>query len=207
MKVVAINGSPRQEGNTYLVLKEALAELNRCGIETEMIQLGSMKIDGCVACGACYKAGKCVFGDEDFEKVCNTIYQADGVLIGSPVYYAGIAGTLKSFLDRLYYSSNGKMRHKVGAAIAISRRGGDMTTFDALNKYFLISEMIVAPSYYWNIVHGAKPGEVYEDEEGMSVIKNLSRNMAWILKMKESTKDSVEVPEQYPRKYTNFIRN
>lgn len=206
MKVVAVNGSPNEKGNTYYALNMALEELQLAGIETQMLHIGNLKIEGCIACGACSKTKNCVFGDEKFHSACETIYQADAIILGSPVYYAGVSGTLKCFLDRLYYASNGRMRHKVGAAIAVSRRGGDMTTFDALNKYFLISEMIVAPSYYWNVIHGAVKGEVFEDKEGVSVIRNLARNMAWILKMQEETRDSIPAPEQYPRERTNFIR-
>lgn len=206
MKVVAINGSPNEKGNTYYALNAALEELELEGFETEILQIGKEKIVGCTGCGACKNTNYCVFGDETFKKACKTISEADGILIGSPVYYAGIAGTLKSFLDRFFNANKGDMRHKVGAAIAVSRRGGDMTTFDTINKYFLISEMIVAPSYYWNVIHGAAKGEVLQDAEGISTIKNLARNMAWILKMKEATKDSITPPSQYPRERTNFIR-
>lgn len=206
MKVIAINGSPHEKGNTYTALCVAKQELEANGIEVEIVQLGNKEIMGCRGCGACKKTGQCAFADEFYNETCAKLYAADGVILGSPVYYAGVNGTLKSFLDRCFYQSKGRMRHKVAAALAVSRRGGDMTTVDDLQKYFLISEMIIAPSYYWNVLHGATPGQVLEDKEGISVIANMARNMAWLLKMKESTKDTIPAPEQYPREFTNFIR-
>lgn len=206
MKVIAVNGSPHEKGNTYTALCIAKQELVANGIEVEILQLGNKEIKGCRGCGGCKKTGQCVFADEFFNEACAKLYDADGVIFGSPVYYASMNGTLKSFLDRCYYQSQGRMRHKVGAALAVSRRAGDMTTVDDLQKYFLISEMIIAPSYYWNVLHGATPGEVLEDKEGISVINNMARNMAWLLRMKEATKDNVPEPEQFPREFTNFIR-
>jgi multimeric flavodoxin WrbA len=206
MKVIAVNGSPHEKGNTYTALCIAKQELEAQGIEVEVLQLGKLEFAGCRGCGACSKTGQCVFADDVFNEMCAKFYEADGVILGSPVYYASMNGTLKCFLDRCFYQSKGRMRHKVAAAIAVSRRAGDMTTLDDLQKYFLISEMVIAPSYYWNVIHGAKPGEVLEDKEGVSVVANMARNMAWLLKMKEATKDTVEVPEKYPREWTNFIR-
>lgn len=206
MKVVAVNGSPHEKGNTYTALCIAKQELEAQGIEVEVLQLGKLDFTGCRGCGGCFKTGECVFGDDVFKKSCAKLYEADGIILGSPVYYASMNGSLKCFLDRCFYQSQGRMRHKVAAAIAVSRRAGDMTTFDELLKYFLISEMVIAPSYYWNVIHGGKPGEVLQDKEGVSIIANMARNMSWLLKMKEATKDSVEVPEQYPREWTNFIR-
>ena len=206
LKVIAVNGSPHEKGNTYTALCIAAQELQANGIEVEILNIGNRDIAGCRGCGACKKTGQCVFADEFFNEACRKLYEADGVIIGSPVYYASMNGTLKSFLDRCFYQSKGRMRHKVAAALAVSRRAGDMTTVDEIQKYFLISEMIMAPSYYWNVIHGALPGEVLEDKEGVSVISNMARNMAWILKMKEATKDSIARPEQYPRQFTNFIR-
>lgn len=206
MKVIAVNGSPHEKGNTYTVLCVAKQELEACGIEVEILQLGNRIIPGCRGCGACKKTGQCVFADDFFNEACEKLYAADGVIFGSPVYYAGVNGTLKSFLDRCFYQSKGRMRHKVGAAVAVSRRAGDMTTVDDLQKYFLISEMLIAPSYYWNVVHGAIPGEVLQDKEGISTVCNMARNMAWMIKMKEATQDSVEAPAAYPREFTNFIR-
>lgn len=206
MKVIAVNGSPHEKGNTYTALCIAKQELEAQGMEVEILQIGNREIAGCRGCQACMKTGQCVFADDWFATTCDKLYDADAVILGSPVYYASINGTLKCFLDRCFYQSRGRMRHKVAAAIAVSRRAGDMTTLDDLQKYFLITEMIIAPSYYWNVIHGAKPGEVLEDKEGVSVISNMARNMAWILKMKDATKELVEVPEKYPREWTNFIR-
>lgn len=206
MKVIAVNGSPHEKGNTYTALCVAKQELEAQGIEVEILQLGNEEIAGCRGCQACMKTGQCAFANDWFNEACAKLYEADAVILGSPVYYASMNGTLKCFLDRCFYQSKGRMRHKVGAAIAVSRRAGDMTTLDDLQKYFLITEMVIAPSYYWNVIHGAKPGEVLEDKEGVSVISNMARNMAWLLKMKEATKDTVEVPEKYPREWTNFIR-
>ncbi len=206
MKVIAVNGSPHEKGNTYTALCIAKQELAANGIEVEIVQLGNKAMKGCRGCGNCKKTGQCVFADEFFNEACAKLYDADGVIFGSPVYYASMNGTLKCFLDRCFYQSKGRMRHKVGAALAVSRRAGDMTTIDDLQKYFLISEMLIAPSYYWNVLHGATPGEVLEDKEGISIISNMARNMSWLLKMKEATKDSVPEPEQFPREFTNFIR-
>lgn len=205
MKVIAINGSPKPKGNTYTALKLVCDELESQGIETEILHVGNMEIKGCIGCGRC-KEGHCVFSDENFRNIVDKVHAADGLLLGSPVYYASIAGTMKSFLDRLFFPNNGRMRLKVGASVAVLRRSGGVTTFDQLNNYFLISEMMIAPSYYWNVIHGGAPGEVMQDDEGVSVMKNLGNNMAWMLKVKEFSKDSLPVPEPIPREWTNFIR-
>lgn len=205
MKVIALNGSPKQKGNTYNALYTVCEELNKEGIDTEIIHIGNMDIKGCTSCGRC-SDGFCVHSDDELKSIAERIYAADGLILGSPVYYAGIAGTMKSFLDRLFYASRGRMRLKAGASVAVSRRAGGTNTFDQLNHYFLISEMITVPSYYWNGVFGGAPGEVLNDEEGMSVLCNLARNMAWILKMIEASKDTLPAPAPYPRKWMNFIR-
>ena len=205
MKVIAINGSPKPKGNTYLALKTACDELNRQGIETEIIHVGNLELKGCTSCGAC-KEGYCIFADKELRNIVDKIYEADGLLLGSPVYYSAIAGTMKNFLDRLFYPNRGRLRLKVGASIAVLRRSGGVATFDQLNNYFLISEMLIAPSYYWNVIHGAKPGEVEQDLEGISVIKNLANNMAWMLNIKEFSKEQHPVPEPLERARTNFIR-
>lgn len=206
MKIIAVNGSPKKEGNTATALNIALEELNSHGIETELLHIGNEKITGCMGCGACKKTGRCAFADEKFQEWCNKLYEADGMILGSPVYYANLSGTMKCFLDRLFFSSQGRFRHKVGAALSVARRSGEICTFDALNKYFLISEMLVAPSYYWTSAHGGTPGQITEDKEGVTVIQNMARNMAWILKMKENTKDTLTPPTAVPREHTGFIR-
>lgn len=205
MKVIAINGSPKPKGNTYLALKTVCDELEKQNIETEIIHIGNMELKGCISCGRC-KDGHCHYSDDTLRGIVERIYSADGLLLGSPVYYAGIAGTMKSFLDRLFFASAGKLRLKVGASVAVLRRSGGVATFDQLNNYFLISEMLIAPSYYWNAVHGGAPGEVLQDYEGISVIKNLANNMAWMLKIKEYSKDALPVPVPVERDWTNFIR-
>jgi len=205
MKVIAINGSPKPKGNTFLTLKTVCDELAIQNIESEIIHVGNMDLKGCIGCGQC-KGGHCLFSDDKMKEIVNKIYEADGLLIGSPVYYSGIAGTLKCFLDRLFYPNQGRMRLKVGAAIAVLRRSGGVATFDQLNHYFLISDMMIAPSNYWNVVHGAAPGEVLQDEEGISVMKDLASNMAWMLQIKEFSKEAHPIPAPTPRSRTNFIR-
>ncbi len=205
MKVIAINGSPKPKGNTYMALKTVCDELENQGIETEILHVGNMEIKGCIGCGRC-KEGQCVFSDEQLRGIVDKVHAADGLLLGSPVYYAGIAGTMKSFLDRLFFPNRGELRLKVGASIAVPRRSGGVTTFDQLNNYFLISEMMITPSYYWNVIHGGTPGEVTQDNEGMSVLRNLANNMAWMIKVKDYCKDTIPVPDPVPREWTNFIR-
>lgn len=205
MKVIAINGSPKPKGNTYLALNTVCEELKRQDIDTEIIHVGNLEMKGCIACGRC-KEGRCVHSDEKLLEIADKVYTADGLILGSPVYYASIAGTMKSFLDRLFYPNGGRLRLKVGASIAIPRRSGGITTFDQLNNYFLISEMLIAPSFYWNVIHGGAPGEITQDLEGISVLNNLANNMAWMLKMKECSKDILPVPTAVKRDWTNFIR-
>lgn len=205
MKVIAVNGSPRPKGNTYQALKVVCDDLNKEGIETKILQVGNLNINGCISCGRC-KDGYCIHNDDILDTMINEIYEADGLLLGSPVYYSGITGTMKCFLDRLFFASHGRMRHKAGASITIPRRSGGMPAFEQLNNYFLISEMLVVSSYYWNVIHGGKPGEVLEDSEGIAVLKNLAKNLSWVIKMKEATKNTLPAPEPYPRSWMNFIR-
>ena len=209
MKVVLVNGSPKAEGNTYLACKTVADVLQKEGIETEIIEIGHKDIPGCMACNGCMKGAGCVHADADFKAWAETLYAADGVIFATPVYYSGINGTFKSFLDRVFFSARGSWRHKIGAGIAVVRRLGGMTAFEQLNAYFLISEMLIAPTFYWNVAYGAAPGEVLQDGEGMSLLQNLGRNMAWMLKMKEQTKATVPPPPPLPmteRVRTNFIR-
>lgn len=205
MKVIAINGSPKPKGNTYFALKTVCESLEQQQIETEILHIGNLDIKGCIGCGRC-RDGQCHYSDEVLREMVDKIHKADGILLGSPVYYASIAGTMKSFLDRLFYPNQGRMRLKVGASIAVPRRSGGVTTFDQLNNYFLISEMVVAPSYYWNVIHGGAHGEVLKDAEGMSGLKNLANNMAWLLKIKNYSKDVYPLPDMAERSWTNFIR-
>lgn len=204
MKVIAINGSPKENGNTYTALKEACTELEKNGIETEIIRIGNMNLTGCKACGYCSAhGGKCVFND-GLNEIADKIKAADGLIIGSPVYYAGINGTVKSFLDRLYYTSSASMRFKPAASIVALRRSGGVAAMEEINRFFLFSEMMITPTRYWSVVHGRTPGEAAQDEEGMQIARNIGCNMAYLLKMKGASQ--IPVPEAEPKISTSFIR-
>ena len=205
MKVIAINGSPHPEGNTAQSLRRACAELEKAGIETEIITVGNKAISGCKACGACSKLGKCAFGDNDgLNEIGMKMSEADGIIIGSPVYYAGINGTLKSFLDRVFYTYGSKFRMKPAAAVVALRRGGAIDAYHTINNYFGITEMLVVPSMYWNAVHGAAQGECQQDAEGMQLMEAIGRNMAHLLKMQAES--NVPVPEKLQKIKFNYIR-
>lgn len=205
MKVLLINGSPKETGNTAFALEQMAEVFAAENIETETIQVGSQLIRGCQGCGACYKLGKCVI-DDMVNEAAEKLAQADGMVVGSPVYYASPNGTLISFLDRLFYSNSADLRMKVGASIVCARRGGTTAAMDVLNKYFTISQMPVASSTYWNIIHGAKPGQAAEDAEGIRTMRNLAKNMAYMMKAFAAAKDTVALPENEPKAFTNFIR-
>ncbi|MFM2291230.1 MAG: hypothetical protein RIS29_1043 [Bacteroidota bacterium] len=211
MKVVAINGSPRKEGNTATSLKRFGERLNAHGIEFESILIGNKAIHGCIGCGKCRenKNDSCGIKNDALNELIPTIKEADGLLIASPVYYSGIAGTMKSFLDRLFYvsGSNGNyFRHKVGAALCSLRRSGGSHTLDGLYHYLTYAEMMVATSNYWNIIHGGAPGQAAEDMEGIQIVDVLADNMAWMLKMREATRHTVPAPEPQQKVMMNFIR-
>ena len=205
MKVLLINGSPKEKGNTAFALEQMAEVFAAENIETETIQVGSQLIRGCQGCGACYKLGKCVI-DDMVNEAAEKLAQADGMVVGSPVYYASPNGTLISFLDRLFYSNSADLRMKVGASIVCARRGGTTAAMDVLNKYFTISQMPVASSTYWNIIHGAKPGQAAEDAEGIRTMRNLAKNMAYMMNAFAAAKDTVALPENEPKAFTNFIR-
>lgn len=205
MKVLMLNGSPRANGNTALALKELEKVFAAEGIEVETVQLGNKPIRGCVACGGCYKAGRCVL-DDSLEELAAKFQEADGLVVASPVYYASANATLIAALDRLFYSTRFDKTMKVGASIAVARRGGCSATFDQLNKYFTISGMPVASSRYWNSVHGAAPGEAQQDEEGLLTMRTLARNMAFLMKSIALGKEKYGLPEKEKGKMTNFIR-
>lgn len=205
MKVLMINGSPRPDGNTTLALKEMEQVFAKNGIETETIQIGMKDIRGCIACGSCYEKGKCIFNDA-VNETAPKFAEADGLVIASPVYYASANGTLVSFLDRLFYSSHFDKTMKVGAAVAVARRGGCSATFDELNKYFTISGMPIASSCYWNSVHGRLSGEAAEDGEGLYTMRTLAENMTFLMKSIALGKEKYGLPEKGPRVATNFIR-
>ena len=206
MKVILVNGSPKEKGCTYRALSEVSAELNKNGIHTEIFHIGAEPLSGCMGCGGCSKTGECVFGDA-VNRFAELAAQADGFVFGSPVHYAAASGALTSFLDRAFYSAGGKMRGKVGASVVSCRRGGASAAFDQMNKYFTINSMPVVSSQYWNQVHGNTPEEVEQDLEGLQTMRTLAKNMAWLLKCIELGKRSgITVPEQEAKVKTNFIR-
>ncbi|MBQ6850037.1 MAG: flavodoxin family protein [Oscillospiraceae bacterium] len=205
MKVLLISGSPRKEGNTAIALNEMVKVFEKEGIETEIMHIGGKDIRGCIACGKCRQLGHCVFDDAVVE-AGKKLAQADGLVVGSPVYYASANGTVTSFMDRLFYSNSSDLRMKVGAAIAVARRGGQTTTFDQLNKYFTISGMPVASGQYWNGVHGSAPGEAEQDSEGLQQMRTLASNMAFLMKSIALGKDKFGLPEREAPQRMNFIR-
>ncbi|MBE6669055.1 MAG: flavodoxin family protein [Ruminococcaceae bacterium] len=205
MKVLLINGSPKPNGNTAISLREMETVFREEGIEVETVRVGSEAIRGCTACGFCHRNGKCVFDDIVNETVPK-FEECDGIVVASPVYYASANSTLTAFLDRLFYSSGFDKTMKVGASVAVARRGGLSATFDQLNKYFTISGMPVASSQYWNSVHGGAPGDALEDEEGLQTMRTLARNMTFLMKSIALGKEKYGLPEKEKHKWTNFVR-
>ena len=204
MKVLMLNGSPRTEGNTAIALKEMERIFEAEGIEVKTVQIGARDIRGCIACTSCKKTGKCVFDDE-VNDIAADFESADGLVVASPVYYASANATLIACLDRLFYSTGFDKTMKVGAAVAVARRGGCSATFDELNKYFTISGMPVASSQYWNSVHGRLPGEASEDGEGLQTMRTLARNMAFLMKSIALGKEKYGLPKREESIVTNFI--
>ena len=204
MKVLLLNGSPRKEGNTWTALNHMKETFDTQGVEAEIVQVGSKMLTGCHACGACGKTGKCII-DDGANEIIDKMKEADAIVLGSPVYYASVNGTFKGFLDRAFILAGKSMRYKVGASVVAMRRGGGSATFDELNKYFFISQMIVAGSSYWNSVHGGAPGECTEDKEGLQTVRQLAKNISYILKLQENGKN-VKIPEDEPKICTNFIK-
>ena len=205
MKVLLINGSPKPKGNSGLALEEMVKVFAEEGVETEVICVGNQAIRGCVACGSCGKLGKCVF-DDAVNEIAAKLGDCDGLVVASPVYYASANGTLTAFLDRLFYSTRFDKRMKVGASVAVARRGGCSATFDQLNKYFTISGMPLASSQYWNSVHGSLPGQAEQDLEGLQTMRTLARNMSFLMKSIALGKEQFGIPEREKGQYTNFIR-
>lgn len=207
MKVIILNGSPKPEGNTATALHEVETTLNKQGIETEWIHVGHRQIHGCIACNKCWETNVCCFGDI-VNEISDKMDNADGIVVGSPVYFASASGTLLSLLDRLFYSSLHKdWTMKVGASVAVARRGGATATMDVLNKYFLKTNMPVVPSQYWTIAHGTSPGEVLQDEEGMQTMRQLALNMAFMIKsirLGMETYGSPKIKEELVK--THYIR-
>ena len=205
MKVLLVNGSPRKEGNTALALKEMEKVFATEGIETVTVQVGSQNVRGCIACGKCRELGKCVF-DDVVNEYAKVFEECDGIVVGSPVYYASANATLIAFLDRMFYSTRFDKTMKVGASVVVARRGGLSSTFDELNKYFTISGMPVASSQYWNSVHGGAPGQAAEDAEGMQTMRTLAKNMSFLMKSIQLGKEKYGLPEKEAHVWTNFVR-
>jgi multimeric flavodoxin WrbA len=207
MNVLLINGSPHEYGCTHTALAEAGSALNASGIGTTRFHIGNRAISGCAACYACRKTDYCAFGDAANDCI-DLIRGADGLIIGSPVYYSSANGALCALLDRVFFAGSQKgFRHKPAAAVVSCRRGGASAAFDRLNKYFTISEMPVVSSQYWNSVHGNTPEEVSRDKEGLQVMRTLGKNMAWMLKNLQNGRAAISPPERETRIATNFIRD
>ena len=205
MKVLILNGSPRKGGNTSIAIDEMVRVFAENGVETEVIEVGDKAVRGCIACKGCYKTGKCVFND-GVNAVADKFRDADGLIVASPVYYASANGTLICFLDRLFYSSHFDKTMKIGASIAVCRRGGASATFDELNKYFTISGMPVVSGQYWNSVHGREKGDAVKDEEGLQTVRGVAKNAVFLMKSIALGKEKFGLPEKEERKYTHFIR-
>ena len=202
-KVLLLNGSPKASGCTATALKEMIPVFEAEGIETELIHIGNKDIRGCIACGSCMKNGRCVFNDL-VNETAPKFEAADGLVVGSPVYYASPNGTVLSFMDRLFYSTRFPKHMKVGAAVVSARRGGNTATFDALNKYFTISGMPVASSTYWNQVHGFTAEDVKKDLEGLQTMRNLARNMSFLIRAIADAKNKYGLPEMEHTSFTSF---
>ena len=202
-KVLLLNGSPHPNGCTATALQEMISVFEAEGIETELIQVGNKNIRGCIACGSCGKTGKCVF-DDLVNEVAPKLEASDGLVVGSPVYYASPNGTILSFMDRLFYSTHFSKHMKVGAAIVSARRGGNTATFDVLNKYFSISGMPIATGTYWNQVHGFTAEDVRKDLEGLQTMRNLARNMSFMIRAIADAKEKYGLPNVERGAFTSF---
>ena len=205
MKVLIINGSPRINGNTTVAVNEMVKVFEKEGVETEVVQIGTMVVRGCIACGTCFKKGQCVF-DDVVNELAPKFEAADGLVVASPVYYASANATISACLDRLFYSTHFDKTMKVGASVVCARRGGLSSTFDELNKYFTISGMPVASSQYWNDIHGREPGQAVQDAEGLQTMRTLARNMTFLMRSIALGKEKYGLPEKEEVVRTHFIR-
>lgn len=205
MNVLMINGSPHAQGNTYTALHEMEKIFHQEGIETEILHIGNKDIRGCIAFRKCGELGRCVFDDE-VNQAASRFAACDGLVVGSPVYYASANATLVAFLTRLFYSARWDKTMKVGAAVAAARRGGLTATYDELNKFFAISGMPIASGQYWNGIHGQTPGQAQEDAEGLQMMRTLARNMSFLMKSIALGREKFGLPEQEPKQFTNFVR-
>ena len=205
MKVIMVNGSPRTQGNTAAALEEMRKVFDAAGVETELVNIGLKPIRGCIACQKCSQTGKCVF-DDVVNETAPIFEECDGLVVGTPVYYASANATTIAYLDRLFYSTHFDKTMKVGASVVVSRRGGSSSTFDEVNKYFSISGMPIAPSQYWNMVYGLEPGDAAKDEEGMQTMRTLAKNMVFLMQSIALGKEKYGLPEKEPWTPTHFIR-
>lgn len=206
MKVILVNGSPKEKGCTYTALKEVEKQLNKNDIETEIFWIGNKPVSGCLGCGGCLKTGKCVI-DDKVNEFLGKVKETDGFVFGSPVHFAASSGMLSSFMDRVFYGRGKLFANKVASAVVSCRRGGATAAVDEINKYFLMTNMPIVSSQYWNMVHGNTPEEVLKDEEGMQTMRTLGNNMAWLLKCIKAGKDvGINLPENEDVIRTNFIR-
>jgi multimeric flavodoxin WrbA len=203
-KVLLINGSPHANGCTATALNEMAKVFGEEGIEAELVQVGSKAVRGCIACRSCYQTGRCVFDDDPVNEIAKKFEAADGLVVGSPVYFASPNGTLLSLLDRLFYSTSFSKHMKVGAAVVSCRRGGNSASFDALNKYFTISGMPVASSTYWNMIHGFTAEDALKDLEGLQTMRNLARNMAFLIRAIAAEKEKAGLPVVEKENFTSF---
>ena len=206
-KVLLINGSPHEFGCTYTALKEVADTLEKNGVETEILYLGTKPVAGCIACGKCGQTGRCVF-DDQVNRVLDKLDEYSGIVVGSPVYFAGPTGQICAFLDRLFYCGGGRMAGKIAASVVSCRRGGASASFDRLNKYFSISNMHVAGSQYWNQIHGKTPAQAVKDLEGLQTMRTLGQNIAWLIKSIEAGEAAgLAAPEYEKTQITNFIQD
>jgi multimeric flavodoxin WrbA len=210
MKLLAINGSPKPQGNTYHALKIIANEIGNENIETEIVSVGNKNFRGCIGCNQCYKNRneECALADDGVNEIVQKMKEADAIVLGSPVHFSAIGSNLKACLDRVFYvmgANENLVRHKVGASVVAVRRSGGLSTFHELNNYLTYSEMIVATSNYWNVIHGHTPGEVMKDEEGVQIMRVLAKNIAYILNLKKEA-NKVQAPEKENKILTNFVR-
>lgn len=204
MKVLILNGSPRVNGNTSIAVDELVKTFEEEGVEAEVVRVGNKNVRGCIACGHCFETGKCVF-DDVVNELAPKFEEADGLVVATPVYWASANATLVAVLDRLFYSTHFDKKFKVGASVAVCRRGGASATFDELNKYFTITNMPVVSSQYWNSVHGREPGQAVQDEEGLQTMRVLARNMSFLMKSIALGKEQVGLPKEEEHLWTHFI--
>jgi multimeric flavodoxin WrbA len=205
MKVIAFNGSPHEKGTTHRGISTMAGELEKAGISTELVWVGNREIRGCMGCGKCRERRACVFNDDPVNQFREKVNESDGIILGSPVYYGGIAGTFKCFLDRLFFPGV-DLQFKPGAVVAALRRSGGVTVFHQLSNYLNLAQVLITPGFYWGAIHGNNAEEVLRDEEGMQLMRTLGRNMAWLLKTLDAGKTPLPHPPEEKRVRTNFIR-